>query len=133
MALVNIATGPVAIPQRDVIRLLLAKLSVPITASDISATSATILYEIRLPNMVLIAMTGMALAGSGAAFQGLFRNPLADPYIIGVASGAGLGAVIAMAARWPSDILGMAVVPAAAFLGALATVLLVYSIARVGR
>jgi len=133
MALLNIAVGPVPISLRQVISLLVAKFSTTASVVDVSSTSAIILYEIRLPNMVLIALTGMALAGSGAAFQGLFRNPLADPYIIGVASGAGLGAVIAMAARWPADILGMAVVPAAAFIGAIVTVLVVYSIARVGR
>ena len=133
MAMLNIAVGPVAIPVRELIRLLLAKSAIGFSAADLSTTSAIILYEIRLPNMVLVAMTGMALAGSGAAFQGLFRNPLADPYVIGVASGAGLGAVIAMGAHWPADVLGMAVVPAAAFVGAIATVLLVYSIARVGR
>jgi iron complex transport system permease protein len=133
MAMLNVAVGPVTIPLREVVHLLLAKLSITTTVSEVSATSAIILYEIRLPNMVLVALTGMALAGSGAAFQGLFRNPLADPYIIGVASGAGLGAVIAMSAHWPADVLGMAVVPAAAFIGAIVTVLLVYSIARVGR
>jgi iron complex transport system permease protein len=133
MVLLNIAVGPVTIPLRDVLDLLLAKFSSVTLAGEIPATSAIILYEIRLPNMALIALTGMALGGSGAAFQGLFRNPLADPYIIGVASGAGLGAVIAMAASWPADVLGMAIVPAAAFIGAVLTVLLVYSIARVGR
>jgi iron complex transport system permease protein len=133
MVLLNVAVGPVTIPLRDVLQLLAAKLSSAAAVGELPATSAIILYEIRLPNMALIALTGMALAGSGAAFQGLFRNPLADPYIIGVASGAGLGAVIAMAASWPSDVLGMAVVPAAAFIGAVFTVLLVYSIARVGR
>jgi iron complex transport system permease protein len=81
----------------------------------------------------LIAITGMALGGSGAAYQGLFRNPLADPYIIGVASGAGLGAVLAMSVNWPTSTLGMATVPVAAFVGALLTVGLVYAIARVGR
>ena len=50
----------------------------------------TILWDIRLPRTVLIALTGAALAVSGAAYQGLFRNPLADPFLIGVASGAGL-------------------------------------------
>jgi iron complex transport system permease protein len=98
MALLNIAVGPVSLPFRDVMALLLGKLtSIP---GEVNPTFAIILYSIRLPNMVLIALTGMALAGSGAAFQGLFRNPLADPYVIGVASGAGLGAVLAMAASW---------------------------------
>lgn len=133
MALLNIAVGPVVVPFREVLRLLIAKLSATPAIGEIATTTGIILYEIRLPNMVLITLTGMALAGSGAAFQGLFRNPLADPYVIGVASGAGLGAVIAMAAHWPADVMGMAVVPAAAFIGAILTVLLVYSIARVGR
>src|SRR3970040_857269 len=62
---------------------------------------ASILWKIRLPRTVLIALTGAALGGSGATYQGLFRNPLADPFLIGVASGAGLGAVIAMSFEFP--------------------------------
>jgi iron complex transport system permease protein len=80
-----------------------------------------------------MAMTGMALGGSGAAFQGLFRNPLADPYVIGVASGAGLGAVLAMSLDWPVDLMGIASIPAAGFIGALITVALVYRLSRIGR
>ncbi len=133
MGIFNIAVGPVSIPLRELLDLIVSGFLPGTTAPEIPGTSAIILYEIRLPNMVLITLTGMALGGSGAAFQGLFRNPLADPYIIGVASGAGLGAVIAMAASWPVNFLGMAVVPAAAFMGAVLTVLIVYSIARVGR
>jgi iron complex transport system permease protein len=101
--------------------------------TEIPAAFRTILYEIRLPNLVLIALVGMALGASGAAFQGLFRNPLADPYVIGIAAGAGLAAVLAMSARWPTDLLGMAAIPAAAFVGALLTVTLVYALARVGK
>jgi iron complex transport system permease protein len=133
MAIFNVAVGPVTIPLKDLIGLVTTRLFAGPGVPMPDGTFAIILYEIRLPNMVLIALTGMALAGSGAAFQGLFRNPLADPYIIGVASGAGLGAVIAMAARWPTDVLGMAIVPVAAFIGAILTVMLVYAIARVGR
>ena len=96
-------------------------------------TLDVIVFQIRLPHTVLIGLTGAALAGSGAAYQGLFRNPLADPYLIGVASGAGLGAVIAMAFRWPSDLLGLFTVPIAAFVGAGLTVLIVYSLARTGK
>ncbi len=69
-------------------------------------TSALIIWQIRLPRTALILLTGAALGGSGAAYQGLFRNPLADPYLIGVASGAGLGAVLAMSVRWPYSLLG---------------------------
>ena len=96
-------------------------------------TSRTILWAIRLPRTVLIALTGMALSGSGATYQGLFRNPLADPFLIGVASGAGLGAVIAMSVNWPYSFLGLLAVPMSAFIAALLTVFIVYSLARVGR
>lgn len=96
-------------------------------------TFAVIVWNIRLPRTVLIALAGAALGGSGAAYQGLFRNPLADPFLIGVASGAGLGAVIAMTIRWPYSFWGLMAIPLAAFLAALLTVFLVYQLARVGR
>jgi iron complex transport system permease protein len=80
-----------------------------------------------------MTITGMALAGSGAAYQGVFRNPLADPYLIGVASGAGLGAVLVLAADWPQTWLGLYTVPVAAFLGGVLTVAIVYSLARIGQ
>jgi iron complex transport system permease protein len=91
------------------------------------------LFTLRLPRTVLMAVTGAALAGSGAAYQGLFRNPLADPYLIGVASGAGLGAIIAMTFQAQNTLLGLFAVPVAAFAGALLTVFVVYELARVGR
>jgi len=96
-------------------------------------TSTAILWSIRLPRTVLIALTGMALSGSGAAYQGLFRNPLADPFLIGVASGAGLGAVIAMSVKWPYTFWGLMAIPMAAFVAALLTVFIVYSLARLGK
>lgn len=95
--------------------------------------STSILWRIRLPRTVLIALTGAALGGSGATYQGLFRNPLADPFLIGVASGAGLGAVIAMSVRWPYSFWGLMAIPMAAFIAALLTVFIVYTLARVGQ
>jgi len=95
--------------------------------------STSILWKIRLPRTILIALTGAALGGSGAAYQGLFRNPLADPFLIGVASGAGLGAVIAMSIQWPYSFWGLLAIPLAAFIAALLTVFIVYSLARVGQ
>lgn len=94
---------------------------------------AFIIWNIRLPRTVLIALTGAALSGSGAAYQGLFRNPLADPFLIGVASGAGLGAVIAMSIQWPYTFWGLMAIPAASFIFALLTVFIVYFLARVGQ
>ncbi|MBI5840660.1 MAG: iron ABC transporter permease [Chloroflexi bacterium] len=92
----------------------------------------SILWKIRLPRTVLVALTGAALGISGASYQGLFRNPLADPYLIGVASGAGLGAVIAMSIQWPYSFWGLMAIPLAAFAMGLLTVLVVYAIARIG-
>jgi iron complex transport system permease protein len=131
--LLNAGLGPVRIPPATVLKMLLNRLPFFQFPETWPGTSDTILFQIRMPNAVLIMLTGMALSGSGAAYQGLFRNPLADPYIIGVASGAGLGAVLAMAARWPTTLLGMLTIPAAAFLGAIVTVGVVYRLARVGR
>jgi iron complex transport system permease protein len=114
--------------------------SVPVSLADLfqslqpgtQSTARTILLSLRLPRTILVAMTGAALAGSGTAYQGLFRNPLADPYLIGVASGAGLGAVAAMSLRWPGTALGMLAIPLAAFVSGLLTVGVVYLLARVG-
>ncbi len=96
-------------------------------------TVLTILARLRIPHAVLMALVGASLAGSGAAYQGIFRNPLADPYLIGTASGAGLGAVAAMAVRWPYTQLGLMAVPLSAFAGALISVAIVYTLARVGK
>jgi iron complex transport system permease protein len=129
--LLSAAIGAVSIPPLEVARILLSRV-LPISP-DWPDTFVTILFDIRLPRTALIALVGAALSGSGAAYQGLFRNPLADPYLIGVASGASLGAVIAMAWRWPSSVLSFAAVPVAAFVGALLAAVIVYGIARVGR
>jgi len=95
--------------------------------------SNAILWDIRLPRTILVALTGMALGGSGAAYQGLFRNPLADPFLIGVASGAGLGAVVAMSIQWPYSFWGLMAIPMAAFVAGLFTIFIVYALARVGK
>ena len=93
----------------------------------------SILFDIRLPRIVLGALVGSALATSGAGYQGLFRNPLADPYLIGVAAGAGLGAVVAFVLPFPSGLYQIGIVQALAFAGSLVTVAVVYLLSRVGR
>lgn len=100
----------------------------PLSAAQLPL--ATILLSLRFPRTILVALTGAALAGSGAAYQGLFRNPMADPYLIGVASGAGLGAVLAMSLPFTGTINPIYVVPIAAFASALITVWAAYSLAR---
>lgn len=131
--LLSVAIGPVYISPVELLRILVAKfpgLELPVSWPE---AHQTIFLAVRLPHSTLVLLTGAALGGSGATYQGVFRNPLADPYLIGVASGAGLGAIAAMAVRWPSTLSGMFTIPVAAFLAALLTVVVVYSIARVGK
>ncbi len=129
----SVGLGSVSIQATTVIGVLLERLPYLDVAQAWPDSFETIIFKVRLPHTILIAITGAALGGSGAAYQGLFRNPLADPYIIGVASGAGLGAVAAMALHWPEGWLGYYWIPLGAFVGALVTILLVYNLARVGR
>lgn len=89
----------------------------------------SVVLEVRLPRVLLAALGGVALALSGHALQGLFRNPLADPSVLGVASGATLGAVVALYSGLALSIL---VVPSAAFVSALATAATVYRLAARG-
>lgn len=123
--LLSVAVGSVFIAPGELLQAILG--------GPLAATSATIIFDVRLPHTVLVGLTGAALAGSGAAYQGLFRNPLADPYLIGVASGAGLGAVVVMAQSWPTTPLGFYIIPAAAFVGALLAVGVVLTFARLGK
>jgi iron complex transport system permease protein len=90
----------------------------------------TILFAIRLPRVVLALLVGGGLALSGTVLQGLFQNPLVDPYILGVSSGAAFGAVVAILTR---VYFGLFTVPLFAFLSALGTAILVFRLARVGR
>lgn len=127
----SIALGAVFIPPGTILRILASLLPGVHLVPNWPDSFSAIILSVRLPHTVLIALTGAALASSGAAYQGLFRNPLADPYLIGVASGAGLGAVIAMSFHWPTNLFGYYLIPAGAFVGAIVTVLLVYNLARV--
>ena len=90
----------------------------------------TILWQIRFPRVVLAALIGGGLAMAGATYQGLFRNPLAAPSLIGVSGGAGLGATIVLVTGVPVYFLGFSLLPAAAFAGALMAVSVSYAIAK---
>lgn len=93
-------------------------------------TADAIIYKIRLPRVILALFVGAALAVAGAALQGLLRNPLAEPYTIGVASGASVGAALVIIFIG-GEVFGVALLPFAAFLGAFLTGLLVYRLALV--
>jgi iron complex transport system permease protein len=104
-------------------------LHVPHVWSD---TQATIVLQVRLPRTLTAVLAGAALSAAGTTFQGIFRNPLADPAVVGVSSGAALGAIVAM--LFPLDLayFGFSLVSLAAFAGALLAVVAVYALARAG-
>jgi len=95
--------------------------------------AAAIVQQIRLPRALMAALVGALLGISGAAMQGIFRNPLADPSLIGVTAGATLGAslVIALAGHWTEGFSGLGLVSIGAFIGGIIAVLVVYRLARV--
>src|SRR5581483_226869 len=126
-----VAVGAVWISPWSTIRLLAWKLHLTARPHGVPRSTEVILFQLRLPRVVLAGVVGAALAASGAVFQGLFRNPLADPAIIGVSSGAALGAV-GVIVFVGAGALGAFAVPLAAFAGALLTALLVYRLARIG-
>ncbi|MEA3349858.1 MAG: iron ABC transporter permease [Chloroflexota bacterium] len=125
--IISLGMGAVFIPPDRV----LAALINPAEAGTIS-TDVTIVRELRLPRSILAATIGAGLAIAGAAFQGLFRNPLADPFVVGASSGASLGATLAIIMGLNWHFAGFGSVPLAAFIGALLAVFTVYSIAEIG-
>ena len=121
--LLSLALGPVAIPLDDTLRVLSRRF----TAAELPADQVLIIEHIRLPRTLMAILVGATLALTGAGMQGLFRNPLADPSLIGVSSGAALGAALFI-------VLGSALLPYAtvlgAFLGGVATTWLVYRLGQ---
>ena len=100
--------------------------------SGLTEREAAIVWQLRVPRVVLGFVVGGMLAAAGASYQGVFRNPLADPYLLGAAAGAGLGATIAIGGRLSVQAGPLDAVPLAAFIGALVAVFLAYFISTVG-
>lgn len=117
--------GAVHIPPSTVAAIVARKLCLPVAVTWPPAYEI-VLLQIRLPRVLLGSLVGASLALAGATFQGLLRNPLAGPYILGVSSGASLGAVLAMTLGLGGYVAGLSGVPLFAFAGALATIGLVY-------
>ncbi len=126
-----VGLGAVWITPRSVVRLTAWKLGMMGEPAGIPASHEVILFELRLPRVVLAMVVGAALAVAGTIFQALFRNPMADPAIIGVSSGAALGAVAVILLGGGAALGGLGT-QAAAFAGAMAVALLVYRLARIG-
>jgi len=126
------AVGAVSIPPLDIVKMTLNRLPLFDFQPTWQLTDETIIFQIRLIRVVAGVLIGAALATAGVLFQGLLRNPMADPYIIGTSAGAALGATLAMMVPLGLAFAGFGLVPVGAFCGALLTVLLVYNLARVG-
>ena len=125
--LTGVLVGPVHLGVVNVIRGTFAHvfgLHSPLSGSD-----DAILWELRLPRVILAALVGGTLAAGGAAYQGVFRNPLADPYLLGAAAGAGLGATIVVAYAPASSLTGD-LLPLGAFSGAAVAVVAAYALGR---
>lgn len=132
VGLLSAISGAAGLPVKGVLGALFDWIPLLNVESTLSANQESILFEIRLPRLALGMLVGGSLSMAGAAYQGVFRNPLADPYLLGVSAGAGFGAVLALGfgldLGWgPFD-----TVPAAAFVGALVAVLASMAIAQGG-
>jgi iron complex transport system permease protein len=128
----GVLVGPVDLGVGRVLESIAARLHVPGFSSPLTPTEEAILWEIRVPRVVLAALVGGMLSLAGATYQGVFRNPLADPYLLGVAAGAGLGATVAIA-YLPDGLRGQRALPAAAFVGGAVAVVLTYAVGRSAR
>jgi iron complex transport system permease protein len=122
------AVGPVSINLGDVISTVLSHLPLLHLHTSASPVDQAIVWQLRLPRVVLAALVGAMLAAGGTSYQGVLRNSLADPYLLGVAAGAGLGATAVIVAGKSGSLM----LPAAAFVGAVFAVVLTYVVAEVG-
>ena len=128
-SLLGLALGPVDLGLGAVAREVLSHVPFLGVESPFSETQDAILWELRAPRVVLGLLVGAMLAMAGAAYQGVFRNPLADPYLLGAAAGAGLGATIVIAYDLAGEV-RPDLRPIAAFVGAMLAVGIAYALGR---
>lgn len=128
MAIYAVTQGNVQIPASDVVKII-SGLS---TDTQIKASHVFIVMQVRIPRIILSLLVGGMLSVIGTIFQALFRNPMADPYVMGVSSGAAFGATLGILFGLGGTFLGLGMVSLFAFIGALITIILVYQLARVG-
>jgi iron complex transport system permease protein len=126
----GIALGPIDFPLSEIARSALDRLPFIEVSTSLSAREAAIVWDMRLPRVVLGGLVGAMLATAGAGYQGVFRNPLADPYLLGIAAGAGVGATLSFAYLPAASVWAIDPLPLAAFVGALAGVGATYLLSR---
>ncbi len=128
----GVAFGAVSVAPGDTIAILLHRVLGLNLAQTWSPAAETIVFDLRLPRVLSAMLVGLGLAVAGATFQGLLRNPLADPYVLGTASGAALGAAIAVLIPVRVLVLEFGLLHGLAFVGALVAVFTVYRLSRIG-
>jgi iron complex transport system permease protein len=126
------AAGAVHVPIRTIIRIMVNRSGLYHIPRTWPKSDEPIILLIRLPRVIAAALVGAALSLAGVLFQGLFRNPMADPYVIGTSGGAALGATVGLTLCAHFSLWGLGATPLFAFTGALATMVLVYRVSRVG-
>lgn len=128
--LLAISAGSVSVPISEIIKIIGSEVFYLPIDNNVDSMYVSIVYDIRLPRVILAGLVGASLAIAGAAFQGLLRNPLADPYILGVSSGASVGAVSTLFFNISIPFLGMYTLPFFSILTALATIMIVLFFAK---
>lgn len=128
--LLGISIGTVSVPIFTIIQIIISKLFGLISLDQIDPMFSSIVLNIRLPRVILAGLVGASLAIAGAAFQGLLRNPLADPYTLGVSSGASVGAVLTLFFNLSIPIIGSFTLPLLSILFSWVTIFLVLAFAR---
>ena len=128
LAIVSLISGAVSISVYGVLQWI-----VGLEAASLTETERTILTQLRLPRVVTACLVGGSLGIAGVGFQGLFRNPLADPYVIGASSGAGLGVTLAVVLGFQVSVMGLSGIAVSAVVGSLLAVAVVFGIGSVGR
>ncbi|MBO6575862.1 MAG: iron ABC transporter permease [Rhodothermales bacterium] len=123
----GVAIGSVDVSAGDALSVFLSRLG---TGAEASPTADAIVWDLRLPRVLMAMIVGGSLAVVGVAMQALVRNPLAEPYILGLSSGSAAGAATYYLGYLPAFAMGMLSMPVAAFLGGLLTITLVYGVAR---
>jgi iron complex transport system permease protein len=131
-AVLGLTVGPVALSPWRVLAEVADRLPFVDLDSGLTDRQAAIVWELRLPRVVLGLLVGSMLATAGASYQGAFRNPLADPYLLGAAAGAGLGVTIVIVSGLGDGTSLLDPVPVAAFVGALVAVVLAYGVGTAG-
>jgi len=134
-AIAAVALGSFSIPIKSVAQVLVQE--VPVISAffqfdPVSKPISTVILQVRLPRVILAILVGAALSTAGAVYQALFRNPMADPYVIGISSGGALGAVIAFLVGLNLSFWGISTIPFFSFLGSLITAFIVYQLAKTG-